>query len=537
MKILFTDKNELFSIMIPLTWRLTPPEENKQQIYTFEPIEENLDYAFQISFTKDPEKIKEIKLNKGLKVNSPSSNSYSFLENKENFEDNINMIFWMFLFEDILFLLTLTFDENTLDKNRLGNEMSRIRLAISTFRHLPIELRNRESNPKEEVSDWEDIIYWNKPPSKFLEDFQIRFKDENGKMPEIIDLRDLGIKPELLYALLKTKVIPFPNGIYTDLQVDKPIANLFWWDFILESDKGYIHFWRKQSHVELMYKVNIENFDIKKFIGKNIGKYKEEINIISNSFERHSIYINHYMSYKNSCDFLWGEIKNLNINSPEIVKNENILKGSSKDLLEEFIQNNIKFHSLGKSLILNSAFMIESYLNLFIRITSKKEVRDFPDVQKKFLNANFREKLKNLKFYSFALKENLDINSAIIEDALRLMTRRNKYVHFDESSELNKLGEVKFDSDFPVFPSYSESPIFSNIKRIYQNPDFEIVKSAYITANKFVAAIESKIIINYKDKIKLSMEQNPITFNENKKMYSVIFSNLIVDMFLGSSEK
>ena len=202
------------------------------------------------------------------------------------------------------------------------------------------------------------------------------------------------------------------------------------------------------------------------------------------------------------------------------------------------MENSVKFHTLGKSLILNAAFKIESYLNLLIRITAKPELKEYPDVMKKNLNSNFSDKLKNLKFYTVLLSENVDMNNNAIKDALKVMTYRNKYVHFDLSSDLNKIGVVHFDKDFPVFPSYTDSPIVENIKRSFQIPSFEIVKFSHYASNQFVSYIDSLLIDNeWSNGVRMIMSQNPIGFNEQKKVYSAIFSNVLFDGFFGPEIK
>lgn len=42
------------------------------------------------------------------------------------------------------------------------------------------------------------------------------------------------------------------------------------------------------------------------------------------------------------------------------------------------MENSIKFHTLGKSLVLNAAFAIKSFLNLVIRIGATSQLRDYP---------------------------------------------------------------------------------------------------------------------------------------------------------------
>jgi len=382
------------------------------------------------------------------------------------------------------------------------------------------------------TAKWIDISNWNNKPDKFFSQLQ---KEINDREPvEIIDLRKFNIDLVKLYCLFKAKISPYPNGFYTFLIKDKPIANLFWWDFILESEFGFLHFFRKQSHVEVMLCVSENEFNLKYFVDYNFKKYAKEIEKVKSKLETHTLYINHYDSYKKCVDELWLNIKDLKIDPIDL--EEEVKKDSKRAtaLMQAYMENNVKLHTLGKSLILNAAFMIESYLNFLIRITAKSELRAYPEVMKKYLGNNFVEKLKSLKFYTVLLSKDVDLNNKAIIDAQKVMNYRNKYVHFDLSSELNKIGVVHFDQYFPVFPAYKESPIIENVKLSFQIPSFDIMKFSYQACHQFIKYIDSLLIENeWSDGVRLLMSQNPIGFNEQKKVYSAIFSNLRIDGFIG----
>jgi len=378
------------------------------------------------------------------------------------------------------------------------------------------------------TKNWIDITKWNKPPEKFFAELK---KERGERAPvNLIDLRELDIDSVKLYCLCKAKISPLPNGFYTFLIHDKPIGNLFWWDFILESEFGTIHLSRKQSHVEAMFNVSIDNFDLKEFFKYNFKKYSKEINAVKNNLETHTLYINHYDSYNKCVEYLWKEIQSIEILHINIKEEIEKRRQGLPELMHTYMEDNVKFHTLGKSLILNAAFKIESYLNLLMRITAKPELKEYPDVMKKNLNSNFSDKLKNLKFYTILLSKNIDMNNNAIKDALKVMTYRNKYVHFDLSSDLNKIGIVHFDNDFPVFPSYNDSPIIENVKRSFQIPSFEIVKFSYNASIQFVSYIDSLLLDNeWSEGVRMIMSQNPIGFNEQKKVYSAIFSNVLFE--------
>ena len=237
---------------------------------------------------------------------------------------------------------------------------------------------------------------------------------------------------------------------------------------------------------------------------------------------------------------LWKEVNRIDFGNP-ISPETHIINSESehaklKTDVSKFGDASIKFHSLGKSLILDSAFMVESFINLFIRIGATNDLKKYDDVLKKHLNSSFPDKLKNLKFYSQFMTSDINLERKEVKDVNELMTLRNKYVHYDESSIHNKLGTVYFDGDFPVYPNYDETPGIEAMKKTYHNPTFEKVKTSYESAEKFIVYIESLIRPDIRELVLYLMNQNPIGFNEKRKVYSAIYSEVAV-MFYATTKK
>jgi hypothetical protein len=374
-----------------------------------------------------------------------------------------------------------------------------------------------------------DIENWKNIPTEFFEELKKKFEDR--KSLKSYDLRNYEIDHVKLYCLLKSKVSEVPNGLFT-MMMDKPfpLGNIFWWDFVIESKYGFVHFYRSQSKIEVATNIDASIFDVIKFVTTNLKKFSKTIDETKKSLEIHSLYVNHYMSYWECTKNLWLEINTLTIAPEAIEKSLEDNPEQFKASISQFISNNVKFHTYGKSILLNAAFMIEAYLTLLIRVTAKKDLKAYPDILKKHVNSNFTEKLKNLKYYSFILKTDVDLNHKAILDTLKVIELRNKYVHADLSSKINDLGTVHFDGYFPVFPAYKYSPIIENIVRVYQVPSFDTIKFAYDASSEFVRYLQSLFIEEeIVHTVNMIMMQNPIGFNQDLKVYSAIFSNLLMD--------
>jgi hypothetical protein len=162
------------------------------------------------------------------------------------------------------------------------------------------------------MTDYYDISNWTQKPTKFFD--YIGNRDKSKLKMEFVS--PLSVDTVKLYALLKSKISNQPNGFYTFVQQGLPLDNMIWWDFVLESDKGFIHIWRTTHVLEAMYYLEGESFDLNRFLHLNIAYKMEDIQSTIASFDKHTIYINHYKSYKDCVDYLWKEISKLDLEPP-----------------------------------------------------------------------------------------------------------------------------------------------------------------------------------------------------------------------------
>lgn len=381
------------------------------------------------------------------------------------------------------------------------------------------------------MKNYYDIEMWAESPTKFMDFLRNRDKYEKGVHKfEVVDVNIVK-----LYALLKSKVSREPNGFYSSMNYGYPIDGIIWWDFVLESDIGFIHMWRTAALLEVRYYTEIPDFNFHKFIFRNFDEYKQDINREIAGFEKHSVYINHFKSYSDCVKNLWNDIQSIDLEPPEKFTGH-VIEESEVTVYQEHINrfhdNSVRFHVLGKSLVLHAAFKIEAFVNFIIRIGAYNELKQFPEVFKNQMNTAFKYKITNLRFLSHLLSNDIDLENPIIRNTLELMTIRNKYVHSDESSKYNKIGEVYFDRNYPLFEVTGCSAIVDSIKNVFHRPDYNIVTKAYKTSNDFVDYVISLMRVDMKETFLRVIDVNPIGFNEVKQIYSIISSQVNSDFLL-----
>ncbi len=524
-----------YTILINSNWTYnTKKDARKPNLNQFEVSQ---DCVFQISCNPVNDHIAQVIAGNKLIPQDKNLPNLSFIEDFR-IGPEMEVYNWMAVVEDQFFFAMFFFNKETKDRKKLGLELHDIRFALRRLivhpekpdgikcpRFIPID--------QDELKDYSDIINWRDLPAKYYSNII-----PNKQKLKTTRISSVNIDPLKLYALLSAKISHQPNGFYDLLRIGQPLDNPIWWDFILECDKGFIQIWRTPYLLEATYYYD-GIFDLEAFLKSNIDRYEKDVEAKISSFDRHTIYINHYQSYSECVDILWRKIKEIDLTVPESPKSHLTTDAERENYtkaVEAFMQNSVSYHALAKSLVLNAAFKVESFLNLVIRVGSTTELRSYPDVLSKFLKQDFSSRVKNIGFYTQILTAEIDISGDTYRKTKELMTLRNKYVHYDEDNVHNKLDEIYYDRDYPLFQIEKSRPAIDALIKTYHQPNMDMVREAYDTSQKFVGMIQSLFINEAKENLIFLMQQNPIGYNETKGVYSSVYNPNAVDFFTGFNE-
>lgn len=526
---IFKEPEGKFSLPVPKGWKYVKHDDkSRKNLHQFQitPSE-----VFQISLNPVNDRIAEMIKQKAIIPHDPSMPNISYIEDYL-VQPPREMYQWMALIDDQFIFAVYFFEPNLKDMKKLGIDLFEIRMGL---RNIIIPSKPADKKPcpgffpEVERTDYMNIDYWGDRPKKYFENLGKDKKHVTSHLPS------LNVDAVELYALLTIKVSQQPNGFLDLMKIGQPLDNPIWWDFILECPKGYIQVLRTPFLIEAHYFFDSE-FDVQSFFENNIKQNKRLIDEKIKTFERHTLYINHYQSYSGCVETLWKEIKEMDLTIPKgptsHLTSDDDRNAYTKNV-EKFLDKSIRYHALAKSLVLNAAFKIESFLNLVIRIGSLPELRLYPDVLSKFLKQEFAVRIKNLRFYVQILIDDIDMTTSLYRETKELMNLRNKYVHYEEDTIHNRLGEIRYDRDYPLHQVTENRPAIDAAINTYHHPDLITVKKAYETSNKFVEMIEGLFIPKIKGNLKFLIQQNPIGYNENKGIYSAVYSPIALDFFTG----
>lgn len=526
--VFFKDPEGKYVIMTPPRWTYVEKKETgRENLHQFQISPECI---FQISCHHINDYISAvIESNKILPHDFDLAN-ISFVEKYQQ-KENKEIYNWIAQIDEMFYMASYYFDSRSKDPKEVGLELMEVRMALQNLKiNRGKHKEKAKSKDKKKISstkDYTDIVNWREHVEKFYKSMTTQNR------PKTERISPLNVDVIKLYTLLSCKISRKPNGFFDAVRVHKPLDNPIWWDFILECEMGFIQVWRTAYVVEASYSFD-GDFNLESFFNENINKYSGEIDMMIKNFDRHTIYINHYQSYRQCVETLWKDISEIDLSLPEElsghVTNDSGMNNYTKSV-ELFLANSIKYHALAKSMVLNAAFAVESFLNLIIRIGSTPELRMYPDVLSKFTKQDFQSRIKNLRFYTGIFSEDVDMGSDIYRETKQLMTLRNKYVHYEEDATHNKLGEIYYDHDYPLQPVETNRPAIEAAIKTYHHPDIGTVRNAYETSKNFVLMLQSLIREELQESLLFLVEQNPIGYNETRGTYSSVYMPASLDFF------
>lgn len=526
--IFFKDPDGKYVIMTPPKWIYVEKNETgKGNLHQFQISPECI---FQISCHHINDYISAvIESNKILPHDFDLAN-ISFVEQYQQ-KGNKEVYNWMAQIDGMFYMASYYFDSRSKDHKEVGLELMEVRMALQNLKinrgERKEEAKSKDKKKTSPTKDYTDIVNWREHVVKFYKSMTTQTR------PKTERISPLNVDALKLYTLLSCKISRKPNGFFDAVRLHKPLDNPIWWDFILECEIGFIQVWRTPYVVEASYSFD-GDFNLESFFNQNINKYSSEIDMMIKNFDRHTVYINHYQSYRQCVETLWKDISEIDLSLPEAfsghVTNDSEMNNYTKKV-EVFLANSIKYHALAKSMVLNAAFAVESFLNLIIRIGSTPELRIYPDILSKFTKQDFQSRIKSLRFYTRIFSDDVDMGSDIYRETKQLMTLRNKYVHYEEDATHNKLGEIYYDHDYPLQPVETNRPAIEAAKKTYHHPDIDTVRNAYETSKNFVLMLQSLIHEELQENLLFLVEQNPIGYNEARGTYSSVYMPASLDFF------
>ncbi|MBI3861049.1 MAG: hypothetical protein HY290_04055 [Planctomycetia bacterium] len=339
--------------------------------------------------------------------------------------------------------------------------------------------------------------------------------------------------PELrLFALLKSR-IGRPNGpltFFLERQEGDPDA-MFKWDFLfvpcgnlkLQIIRGVggieIWWWGEQS----------TESEILAYLRNNIAKHHRAIDDTIKGLELHTLILNPYVRHRSIANLALEQLNQVNpVRPPPVMGDvEQIVSDDFSAKFTAFMNDVDRQASLMMLLVIESAFMAESYLNMILALLVRQEIRSVKPILTETLMRKWRNKIERLHVDCRQIPEAANMSDPRVTNAKRMFDIRNRIAHSYPDKDEMAVGKMWFYKCFPVL---EKADAFGNFAIALHNqlPSPDEARFCKNAADALIVFLTEMIDPAHRDTIRIVTETNPLGYNETKGIYSVPFGESVV---------
>jgi hypothetical protein len=338
-----------------------------------------------------------------------------------------------------------------------------------------------------------------------------------------------------LFSLLMSQLGP-PNGPMTMAishmggDPDAPWK----WDYIFQIPTGEIFsVQRAWLQIEVLcWKGSICKEDFVSFIGKNLKKHKESIETYLDKLENYVLLVNPVVRHREMAQFSFQELQQVRVDELFFPDKTHCTKKDQKrhtDSIQRHTTTAKKEMFYSATLVSESAFWAESYLNLMIALFVRPDFKKNEKLFTEYLRTNWQKKIEQLPFYCIAIAHP-DLESEELREARWLFELRNKIAHSYPEKDALGISSMWFLQRVPILKNAEPFTSFQlGLQRVL--PTRTNALDAYRRAQSFVNYLCSLIEEKARPMFETFSMANPIGWNESKNMYSIPFGEVMAMAF------
>lgn len=330
-----------------------------------------------------------------------------------------------------------------------------------------------------------------------------------------------------------------PNGMQSILRRNDS-DNIYHWNYCFVAENVYFDFVYSYRHVELLIisesKIDI---DISQFI-ENIKKVliqkKDSIKKQRDSIELWDIFQNTYSRLKKTIDYFYNKYRE---EYPSEVEPNNKIYNSDEEMNMYYIK--MKSYLNKMSLVMNYGLGIrmlcpvagEAFINLILYVLAKPEIRSDKRLFESITRSNIDIRIKSLHLYCNGIISAFDQKDIRFKDFVRLMDKRNDFLHGNITPAFNTFDHVYFDGTIPIFNEPRDLNKEFTRQTMFQISKTEIEGSVN-TINHFISYILENITDKFRKEIEMIIDSREIGWNKKKNKLGILFPPYIVEVYPGA---
>lgn len=342
------------------------------------------------------------------------------------------------------------------------------------------------------------------------------------------------INPLEMYTYLKAR-FGEANGLAMIVKERDTADNLIQWDYHLIYGNHALLFTGFNYHFDILISnISDRSDDDKqvflKSIRKDFQKYEAKIAAVKEKLEKWKLFINPFYHLSVMVDENYELLKNVEITKP--------LSRRPQDLNIEQMKNSTKnvhlAFSIGTTLKLTIPIWIESFINLVIFMSAKKELKNDPSQFQSFNRLPIFEKIKKLD-------QNCDgflvgFKDEELNQLSKIFHNRNRILHggIDPSSGSNQ--NIYFDNRYiPLYDCYTYPPhLLQGV--LLDEVNLDTIQKEITIGENFFTLLVSKLTNQTAYELIELMNENIPAWDDRQKRLGRILPAQFIDTYPSMSD-
>ncbi len=315
----------------------------------------------------------------------------------------------------------------------------------------------------------------------------------------------------------------------------------FKWDFSFATPDGLlVSVLRTWRHLEFQFiGREITLADAQAFVSFNLERYGNLVAAVREGLECHRLVVNPFYRHRQMADYALKQLQTITV--PEIWFPGGM--GKSRADLDKQTAS-LKAHMdaahrevfYSVTLVAESAYQAESFINLVLALTMKPLIREDKTLFKDTLHKQWRPKLQNLPLTSFAVTRSPRLDDPRVATAQKLFDLRNRIAHsYPDTQQLATGRHVYFQEAYPIL-EYAEPFLGFQVGTERVLPTRDDAIEAKRAADAFVEFVVEQLDESYRAEIDLAARCNPLGYNVGSGRYSIPFGPTLM-LLLGQQRK
>jgi len=340
-----------------------------------------------------------------------------------------------------------------------------------------------------------------------------------------------------LYCLLKSKYGK-PNGLMTFLRGNHS-NNFVQWDYTFKLDNLYLNILGSERFLEfrIISEFKFEDLSEDKIISvfkEEISKNRSEISKEKKNLEYWDIFTNTYKRLKMTIDEFYDKYCKIIIKEPYTINKTVITKAESNRYnhqMKILTKKIVEKKNYGLVLRMFIPVMGESLINLIIFLLLKNEIKNDKRLLENVFRSQIDIRIKTMHLNCIGISKPYDQNDNRFKEYLRIMNKRNDFLHGNVMPAENCFDNVFFDGTIPIFNQEKDMSIEFLKQNMFQVDESQIRKE-YKDLLDFKKYLLDNIDTEIKEQVELTLEKSELGYNKSTKRMGILFDDEMFQSFL-----